>query len=166
MPGVFKKTMLFLGLGSDEDFDALDREMSGEAQAGRHQAAAPAPERPMTGAVRPLPAEEGGETARPSVVRTIPPPKATKPHVVAPVSFNDAQEVADAFKRSQPVIVNLQQADRDLTRRIIDFSSGLCYGVGGGMKKVGDSVYLLAPDDVEVSAEDQRKLQEAGLYDA
>lgn len=166
MPGVFKKTMLFLGLGSDEDFDALDRELSNEAGPGPHRSAVAAPERPRTGAVRPLPAEDAPEPARPSVVRTIPAPKSSKPHVVAPVSFNDAQEVADAFKKNQPVIVNLQQADRDLTRRIIDFASGLCYGVGGGMKKVGDAVYLLSPDDVEVSEEDQRKLVEAGLFDS
>jgi cell division inhibitor SepF len=169
---MFKKAMLYLGLGSDEDFEALDREM---ADAGVHvpgrpdtgEAVAPAPERPIASAVRPLPAEDGSEpqpAGRPSVVRTIPPPKVSKPHVVAPVSFNDAQEVADAFKRNQPVILNLQQADRPLARRLIDFSSGLCYGVGGGMKKVGDAVYLLTPDDVEVSPEDRKKLEEAGLY--
>jgi cell division inhibitor SepF len=181
MPGMFKKAMLYLGLGSDEDFEALDRDTvdpishvpasadpappSGPLGA---TVTATAPERPVASAVRPLPSDEVGELGvkgRQSVVRTIPPPKVSKPHVIAPVSFNDAQEVADAFKKNQPVIINLQQADRDLTRRLIDFSSGLCYGVGGGMKKVGDAVYLLTPDDVEVSAEDRRRLEEAGLYD-
>jgi len=174
---MFKKAMLYLGLGSDEDFAALDLDtldpisqvpVSGDPTPPSGPLGAKAPERPATSAVRPLPSDEASELAvrgRQSVVRTIPPPKVSKPHVIAPVSFNDAQEVADAFKRNQPVIINLQQADRDLTRRLIDFSSGLCYGVGGGMKKVGDAVYLLTPDDVEVSAEDRRRLEEAGLYD-
>jgi cell division inhibitor SepF len=83
-----------------------------------------------------------------------------KPSVVVPVSFNEAQEVADKFKGSQPVIVNLQSADRDLARRLIDFASGLCYGLGGQMEKVANQVYLLTPSNVEVSAEERRRLQE------
>ena len=88
-----------------------------------------------------------------------------KPHVLSPTSFNDVQEVADKFKSSQPVIVNLQGADRDLSRRLIDFASGLCYGLGGQMQRVADQVYLLTPANVEVSAEERRRLQERGLHD-
>ena len=87
-------------------------------------------------------------------------------HVVAPVSFNDAQEIGDKLKVSQPVIVNLQNVDRDLARRIIDFSSGLAYGLGGQMDRVADQVFLLTPSNVEVSAEEKRRLQERGLYRA
>ena len=87
-----------------------------------------------------------------------------KPHVVVPTSFNQAQEVADKFKGNQPVIVNLQAADRDLARRLIDFASGLCYGLAGQMEKVANQVYLLTPSNVEVSAEERRRLQERG-YD-
>ncbi len=50
-------------------------------------------------------------------------------------------------------------------RRLIDFSAGLCYGVGGSMKKAADSVYLFTPADVELSAQERERLQEAGLYD-
>ena len=66
------------------------------------------------------------------------------------------------IKGSAPVIMNLQEADRDLSRRLIDFASGLCYGVGGSMERVANSVYLLTPADVEVSAEDKRRLEERG----
>ena len=88
-----------------------------------------------------------------------------KPHVVVPTSFNQAQELADKFKGSQPVIMNLQGADRDLARRLIDFASGLCYGLGGQMEKVANQVYLLTPTNVEVSPEERRRLQERG-YDS
>jgi len=88
-------------------------------------------------------------------VRAVAAPKTTKPKVIIPRSFNDAQLVADTFREPKPVIVNMQSAERDLARRLIDFSSGLCYGLGGQMEKVAKDVYLLTPDDVEVSAEDR-----------
>ncbi|MDQ6724680.1 MAG: cell division protein SepF [Actinomycetota bacterium] len=103
---------------------------------------------------------------RPSVVRPFSQPQAAKVHVVVPVGFNDAQEIGDKLKANQPVIFNLQGVDRDLSRRLIDFSSGLTYGLGGQMERVADQVFLLTPSNVEVSAEEKRRLQERGLYRA
>jgi cell division inhibitor SepF len=62
--------------------------------------------------------------------------------------------------------MNLQGVPRDLSRRLIDFASGLCYGIGGQMEKVANSVYLLTPSNVEVSAEERRRLHERGLHDS
>ena len=101
---------------------------------------------------------------RPSVVRPFTQPQAAKVHVVVPVGFNDAQEIGDKLKANQPVIVNLQGIDRDLSRRLIDFSSGLTYGLGGAMERVAEQVFLLTPSNVEVSPEEKRRLQERGLY--
>jgi cell division inhibitor SepF len=83
-----------------------------------------------------------------------------KAHVVQPGSFADAQEIGDRLKASQPVIVNLQGADRELSRRMIDFCSGATYALGGSMDKVADQVFLLTPSNVEVSAEEKRRLHE------
>ncbi|MBK6669979.1 MAG: cell division protein SepF [Actinobacteria bacterium] len=102
---------------------------------------------------------------RSSVVRPLPVQTTAKPHVVTPTSFNDAQEVGDWFKKRQPVIVNLQQLDRDLARRLLDFASGVAYGLGGSVERVASHVYLLTPTDVEVSAEERRRLRERGLFD-
>jgi cell division inhibitor SepF len=115
--------------------------------------------------MRPQPVGDGGDpSARPrtAVVRPLQPVSTAKPYVVAPTSFNQAQEVADKLKVNLPVIVNLQNVDRDLSRRIIDFASGLCYGVGGQMERVANNVFLLTPSNVEVSAEDRRRLEERG----
>ncbi|MGK3936779.1 cell division protein SepF, partial [Enterococcus faecium] len=76
----------------------------------------------------------------------------------------DAQEVGDRFKSGQPVIVNLQAGDPQLSRRMIDFCSGVTYALGGSMEKVADQVFLLTPSNVEVSAEEKRRLEERGLY--
>jgi cell division inhibitor SepF len=145
---------------------------------------APAPGRSAT-AARPAPARPTREAgAEGSVVRTLPPkersvestplpskPKSTvrtvaasaKPVVVSPSTFNSAQEVADKFKANQPVIVNLQGVDRELSRRLLDFCSGICYALSGHMERVASRVYLLTPADVEVSPEDRRRLTERGL---
>lgn len=101
-------------------------------------------------------------TARPSVVRPLPVARSSRPHKVAPQSFDDAQLIADRYKNSQAVIVNLQGVDQSLSRRIIDFASGLCYGIGGQMERVANHVYLLTPADVEVSDDVRADLDDSG----
>jgi cell division inhibitor SepF len=85
-------------------------------------------------------------------------------HFVAPKSFNDVQDVADKFKDTIPVILNLQGTDTDLSKRLIDFSSGLTYALDGGMQRIADKVFLLTPRNVEVSAEERARLVEKGFF--
>jgi cell division inhibitor SepF len=85
-------------------------------------------------------------------------------HLVTPRSFNDAQDVADKFKDSIPVIINLQQSEADLNKRLIDFASGLTYALDGGMQRIADKVFLLTPRNVEVSAEERARLIEKGFF--
>ena len=85
-------------------------------------------------------------------------------HFVAPRSFNDVQDVADKFKDSIPVILNLQGTETDLSKRLIDFSSGLTYALDGGMQRIADKVFLLTPHNVEVSAEERARLVEKGFF--
>ena len=101
-------------------------------------AAVPAPEEPV------------------QAVRIVDSTRTASPHAMSPTTFNDAQGIGDRFKGGQPVIVNLQGADRDLRRRLVDFASGLCYALGGKMERVADQVYLLTPADVEVAVSDRR----------
>jgi cell division inhibitor SepF len=112
---------------------------------------APAERRPTT-ALRPVarnPARNGGDV---------------RVHFVAPRSFNDVQDVADKFKQSIPVILNLQGTDTDLSKRLIDFASGLTYALDGGMDRIADKVFLLTPRNVEVSSEERARLIEKGFY--
>jgi cell division inhibitor SepF len=91
-------------------------------------------------------------------------PSAVRVHLVLPRSFNDAQQIADRFKQSIPVILNLQNADAELSKRLIDFASGLTYALNGGMQRVADKVFLLTPRNVEVSAEQRAQLLERGGF--
>jgi cell division inhibitor SepF len=132
-----------------------------------HEAVEPPPvPRSESGLVRPAPRDEPSSlvTPRPAVARQ---QHGSSPvHVVEPDGFNDAQELGDRLKANQAVVLNLRGLDRELQRRLIDFSSGLAYAVGGTMRKVDDQVFLLTPTSVEVSAEDKERLQARGLYRA
>ena len=96
-------------------------------------------------------------------MRTLVPDTSAKVHVVAPVEFADARQIADRLMASQPVIVNLQVADRELMRRMIDFCSGAAYALSGKMERVADKVFLMTPSNVKVSAEERLRLRENGL---
>ena len=85
-------------------------------------------------------------------------------HFVTPRNFNDAQEVADRFKRGVPVILNLQSTGTDLSKRLIDFSSGLTYAMDGGMQKIAEKTFMLTPANVEVSAEEKARIGEKGFF--
>lgn len=225
MATMWRRTMLYLGLGPDDEYEddlRLDdraepepaavrpqpapRPQAGPAKVDRRPAdpveAAPRPVRKKVAAPGPSGSPRGARPAPPrqrppappaaaepdvptgnggSAVRQVPAagdvapkpkpvvrqvPAAAKPYVVSPSHFNHAQEVADRFKSNQPVILNLQGLDRELSRRLIDFCSGLCYGLTGHMEKVAQHVYLLSPTNVEVTAEERRRLHERGLHDA
>src|SRR5438270_3219419 len=85
-------------------------------------------------------------------------------HLVIPKSFNDAQQIADKFKDSIPVILNLQTSETDLSKRLIDFASGLTYALDGGMQRIADKVFMLTPRNVEISAEDRARRTEKGFF--
>jgi cell division inhibitor SepF len=85
-------------------------------------------------------------------------------HLVIPRNFNDAQQVADQFKRQVPVILNLQTTDHELSKRMIDFCSGLTYAIDGGMQRIAEKVFLLTPRNVEVSAEEKARLIDKGFF--
>jgi cell division inhibitor SepF len=97
-------------------------------------------------------------------MEAVPNPGSVRVHLVLPRSFNDAQQIADKFKHSIPVILNLQSADPELSKRLIDFASGLTYALDGGMQRVADKVFLLTPRNVEVSAEQRAQLLERGGF--
>jgi cell division inhibitor SepF len=100
----------------------------------------------------------------PSHLRPVPDQRTTRVSVLEPSSFNDAQNLADRFKRQQPVILNLQNVDGDLSRRMVDFCSGLTYALDGNIQSVANRVFLLTPRDVEVSAEERKRIAERAFF--
>ncbi len=135
-----------------QDFDDWT-ESESDAQTARAPAVRPSRE----SRVRELP-------ARVPRIEAVPNPGNVKVHLVLPRSFNDAQQIADKYKQGIPVILNLQNADTELSKRLIDFASGLTYALNGGMQRVADKVFLLTPRNVEVSAEQRAALLERGGF--
>jgi cell division inhibitor SepF len=178
---VFRTAMVWLGLVDDDQYDAQDDQYYLDEEYDDVGAAAPAPTPARVAPARaaqpesPVTVFRGRNSrddedapapaARSSAVKAIPMPT-TRVHVMDPRGFNDAQEVGDRLKNGQPVILNLQGVDRDLQRRLIDFSSGLAYALSGTMSKAADQVFLLTPSNVEVSDEEKERLQARGLYRA
>lgn len=181
----WRKAMTYLGLGPEDEYDDYASGPDGGAPpAYIEPPARPQPPARPTGTVRPRPTAEGPVLSSPpdsaGDVRPLPPPPASaapvredlsKPRVravprrqssapvtIVPTSFNMAKDVADAFKGGRAVAMDLGDADRDLARRLIDFASGLCYGLGGNMEKFAGSVYLVVPSTVEVSADERARL--------
>jgi cell division inhibitor SepF len=181
-----KKTMAYLGLVDDDYDDYDDYDSRSPASVGRMgqrpgaydevddtPAVAPNPR------IRTLTREESAGTAVAASPTTLTPRAATigsssvrpisqesagaKVHIVAPGRFADAQEIANRLMNNQPVIVNMQSADRDLQRRMIDFCSGVTYALSGGMERVADEVFLLTPSNVKVSDEERQRLADRGL---
>jgi cell division inhibitor SepF len=189
---MFKNVMVALGLGPDEEYDDRyfdddavemddleldDRAMAPQQSRSISDTPDPSPSPRSTGtvgAVRPIrsvPADDDPTFSVRPITRTtdepaagVVPVVASKPRSVAPQSFGDAKVIADEFKRSTPVIMQLTDVDRDLARRLIDFASGVCYSLGGSMEKLATNVFLLLPKGTEVSADDRRRIEERG-YD-
>jgi len=169
MPGVWRKTLVYLGLAEDDDYDdyAYD-DLDGEERDRRG-----APVRRLPERERSLDGEDqehsGSRRERKgAVVRAMPSGAAggsPRVHLVTPSAFNDAQEVGDKFRDGFSVLMNLQSANPELSRRLVDFASGLAYGLAGSMQPVADKVFLISPAGVEVSAEERRRLvEERGFF--
>lgn len=167
---IMRKALLWLGLGPDDAYEEYSTESwmnrgplsssefvearaAADTSGNVHQLRA---SDDSSTSVRALPLEPSG------TVRPLQPAVAVTPHTVSPSSFNEAPELADSFMANQPVVVDLQGVEGKVARRIIDFASGLCYGKEGQMERVTSQVYLLTPSDVEVSAEDRRRLEDTG----
>jgi cell division inhibitor SepF len=157
MAGVWKKTLTYLGLVEDDEFEELDEvsaPVSDQAEVRRFQ-------RPQ--AVREAPMDAGHD----GIVRTIPSTRSATAgsiHKSEPKRFNEAREVADRFKDGTAVIMNLQSTEDAIARRLVDFASGLVYGLDGKIELVANRVYLLSPADVEVSAEERERIAGTGFY--
>ncbi|MGB7051974.1 MAG: cell division protein SepF [Acidimicrobiales bacterium] len=168
-----KKTMAYLGL-VDDDYDDYDdyesRTSPGVGRVGPRPVNADDVEEPTVVATSPrirtiTPSEANGSNgpARTATTASVRPLAPDRVHIVAPGRFADAQEIANRLMNNQPVIVNMQNADRDLQRRMIDFCSGVTYALSGGMERVADEVFLLTPSNVKVSDEERQRLADRGL---
>jgi cell division inhibitor SepF len=155
MAGVWRKTLQYLGLVEDEELEDLE-----DIEAG-------GPE-PDNAPVRRIGRAEAGSMDRPeAIVRTMRParsPSMASIHRAEPKRFNEARDIGERFRQGIPVIMNLQSTEDPIARRLVDFASGLVFGLDGKIETVASRVYLLTPANMEVSAEERERLVEGGFF--
>ena len=84
--------------------------------------------------------------------------------LVNPTRFENASEIADHLRDKRTVVLNLEQTDKNIARRLIDFLSGVAYANEGTIKKVALSTYIITPYNVEILGDLIDELENNGLY--
>ncbi len=163
---IFRRAMDYLGLGEDEAYDDYDEYepverssgMSRPVESRRYEYddySRPAPRQVTPRDTEPIPGRRPSFDDSALQPRPMPPRQGSsvrtlggaqgEPHTVKAIRFNDIQEVANRFRDGYPVILNTEGCEDEVARRMIDFSSGLCYALHGKIEKVARGVYLLKP---------------------
>ncbi|MGE5328988.1 MAG: cell division protein SepF [Deltaproteobacteria bacterium] len=84
--------------------------------------------------------------------------------VMQPDVFDDASIICDHLKGKKPVVINLESAEKDVARRIVDFLSGSVYALDGTIQKVSNSIFIVAPHNVDVMGEFKDELRTKGVF--
>ncbi|CAN5193816.1 cell division protein SepF [soil metagenome] len=106
----------------------------------------------------------GGPRAEPAPAAALSGPRtADQVHITSPTAFNDVEEVGERFRGATPVLMNLQGASEGVAKRLLDFASGLIFGLDGSIERTGDRIFLLVPADVTVSSAEMQRLRDRGL---
>lgn len=168
--GVWRDIKARLGFGDDE-YDEYEEYEEADDEGGYEGPRLPYEGEPSTirRVTREPDLERARDAGRHSQVAPGPGVQAVpqvKMQIVEPRAFAEAQAIADKFKAGIPVIMNLTMTDADLAKRILDFASGLTYGLNGGLQKVSDKVFMLTPANVDVSDAQRAVMRDRGLFGA
>ena len=187
----WKRTLHFLGLVEDYE-DEYAEVGVGDPMGPPMAAEPPAAPRPEPSNVRRIPtagsmdetmgapkgpASSPAPVAPSGTVNVLGAPKADPPaparpagprvvdrvHVTSPTAFNDVEEVGERFRDGTPVLMNLQGASEPVAKRLLDFASGLIYGLDGAISRTGDRIFLLTPADITVADGEMDRLRDRGL---
>ncbi|HSJ27447.1 MAG TPA: cell division protein SepF [Acidimicrobiia bacterium] len=166
---LFNKALVYLGL---VDEDQIDEQEGSYVETS----AAPASDRGRQA----LPLDEG-RRVEPAAAssRTVPPRRSTEPSIagvrqIRPEAqadilvideFGDAKILADRVRDRVPVVLDFRRVDDDLSRRVVDFASGLIYALDGTMSRVGKGLVLVLPPATRLDADEKRRLASLGAYE-
>lgn len=146
--GVWKRTLVYLGLVDEDELEEEEEEVSAYEEPDETPAGIRKLSREELRSVHALPSRPLGQV-----------------HIVEPRTYDDAREIGDKLRDDVPVIMNLQGVEEDLFKRMTAFAHGLVYGLSGRFQKLAPRVYLMTPENVEVSAEDRKRLAERAFFD-
>jgi cell division inhibitor SepF len=159
---IFDKFIGIMGFGDDEADDDFDTEERQEEYAGKTENRFRTVNSRENTLREPAPSEtfsrepflrENASRKKAAPVVSIHTQKQVRVIVTEPVSFEEAQGIAEHLKARKSVILNLERTDANLSQRIVDFISGTTYALGGNMQKVGNGIFLFVPNNVDISGE-------------
>ena len=84
--------------------------------------------------------------------------------VMQPENFEDARDIANHLKNKKPVVINLENVERNLSQRIVDFLSGAVYALDGNIQKVSNGIFLIAPYNVGIMGDFKDELRNKGIF--
>jgi cell division inhibitor SepF len=92
------------------------------------------------------------------------PPQPYRITTLHPRTYNEARTIGERFRDGMPVIMNLSEMDDSDAKRLVDFAAGLSFGLRGSIERVTAKVFLLSPQNVDVTAEDKARIREGGFF--
>ncbi len=157
MADSIKKAARWLGLVEDPryDFDQNDEELTEAVSRGDNSSE-----------VTPI-SERRSEPATNSEPFTNPVPHTadlTRIITVHPRTYNEARTIGEHFRDNVPVIMNLSEMEDSDAKRLVDFSAGLIFGLRGTIERITRKVFLLSPNNVNVTAEDKERIAAGGFF--
>jgi cell division inhibitor SepF len=155
MSSFFRKTLSFFGLADEEEIEVDEDERPPLRERSE------IPEKKMSVTERVTAKKPPRKKV--SLISSARDSKKNRVFVAEPREFEEIQVIADNFKNDIPVIVNLQRVESEVSKRIIDFCSGLTYALEGDIKKVADRVFLIIPSNIEVNTRENDLLSEDGF---
>jgi len=135
--------------------------MGGQAMAGAGMGSGPVGATAAKLAVREPVAVVAEPTAAPAPAPAPQPYRITTLH---PRTYNEARTIGERFRDGMPVIMNLSEMDDADAKRLVDFAAGLSFGLRGSIERVTAKVFLLSPQNVDVTAEDKARIREGGFF--
>lgn len=143
MAGALRKTMVYLGLSDSDPQDEYEGYDDEYVEEFAPPQAEPAPVTPLR------PAPRRSHTPAPAAASEL-----RRITTVHPRSYNDARVIGEAFRSGTPVIMNVSEMTDADAKRLVDFSAGLIFGLHGAIERVTAKVFLLSPEHIEISGEE------------
>jgi cell division inhibitor SepF len=178
MGGIWNRTLVYLGLREEpeETYDELPERFVPEDDPHAEHAPPRRSESSVRVSDRP-PAHERGDNrgeASPSGsnvrplrtgdvhVRAVPSSASSRAAIIDVEVFEDVEAIGARYRTGQPVLFDVSRAGTQTGRRVVDFVSGLTFALRGRLTRVGNRAFLLVPDGVELSSDEQHRLGELG----
>ena len=162
MAGAMRKVGEYLGLVEQADFDEYDDEpaaVPARRDEERRPAVRPVEEAPRVASIDDRRAQRSAPTPVASPASML-----ARIETVTPRTYNDARTVGEHFRSGVPVIMNLTEIDDDDAKRLVDFAAGLVFAVHGTINRVTSKVFLLSPENIEVTDEDKQRIVAGGFF--